>query len=136
MQNARKIIAEIIVSIAFIMLVAYIADVAVSMANETGFIPLSAKDRGMILGGGSIILFIISFIIGINVKSRILTTLLIIGGAIMGTAVVVSTYILPAAPNVVTSSEQVTPNLPQFVGIIVIGYAIMGLGILRAIRKK
>ncbi|MDQ4074322.1 MAG: hypothetical protein M3162_08485 [Thermoproteota archaeon] len=90
----------------------------------------------MILGGGSIILFIISFIIGINVKSRILTTLLIIGGAIMGTAVIVSTYILPAAPSVVTSSEQVTPNLPQFVGIIVIGYAIMGLGILRAIRKK
>ena len=137
MQNIRKAASEIMVCIAFILLVAYIADVGVSMANNhVGFLPLSAKDRGMIFGGGSIVLFIISYIVGFNIKSKILTSLLIAGGAITGTAVLVSTFAVPSTPSMAKSSEEVTPNMPQFIGIIVVGYAIMGLGIIRAIRKK
>ena len=84
MQGTRKITSEILVSIALALLIIYILDVGVSMLSDSeGFLPLSAKDRGMIFGGGSILLFVISFGIGINVASRILTVLLIIGGAIM-----------------------------------------------------
>jgi hypothetical protein len=142
MQGIRKIASEVLVSIALALLVIYILDVGVSMLShsEEGFLPLSAKDRGMIFGGGSILLFVISFGIGINVASRLLTVLLILGGAIMGTTVLISSFIVPTqdSNNINTSSDSGQPQIlaPQFIGIIVIGYIIMGMGILRALRKK
>ena len=142
MQGTRKIASEVLVSIALALLVIYLLDVAVSMINhsEDGFLPLSAKERGMIFGGGSILLFVISFGIGINVASRILTVLLIIGGAIMGTSVMISSFIVPTqdgnSMNSSSDSGQSQGVSPQFIGVIVIGYIIMGMGILRAIRKK
>ena len=141
MQETRKIAAEVLVSIALALLVIYILDVGVSMlSNSEGFLPLSAKERGMILGGGSILLFIISFGIGINVVSRLLTVLLIIGGAIMGTTVLISSFIVPPEDSINMNSPsdrgQAQMLAPQFIGIIVIGYIIMGMGILRALRKK
>lgn len=136
MQNLRKISAEIIVSIAFILLVAYIADAGIARSNNGhGFLPLSAKDRGMIFGGGSIILFFISYGIGFNIKSKTLTILLIIGGALMGTSVLIST-LMPDNTNITSSPSSQQVMSPQFIGIIIIGYIIMGLGILRAVRKK
>ncbi|VFJ13019.1 hypothetical protein [Candidatus Nitrosocosmicus franklandus] len=139
MRGIRKTLSEILVSIAFILLVVYILDVGVSMINEEGFLPLSERDRGMIFGGGSIILFVVSFGIGINVPSKLLTVLLIIGGAIMGTTVLVSSLFMPSEENAQMSSteaNQMQILAPQFIGIIIIGYVIMGMGILRAIRKK
>ena len=141
MQGKRKIAAEILVSIALALLLIYILDVGVSMLNNSeGFLPLSAKDRGMIFGGGSILLFVISFGIGINVVSRLLTVLLIIGGAIMGTTVLISSLFIPPedTANMNSASDRGEAQIlaPQFIGIIVIGYIIMGMGILRAIRRK
>jgi hypothetical protein len=140
MQKIRKTISEILVSIAFILLVVYILDVGVAMINQSdGFLPLSEKDRGMIFGGGSIVLFIVSFGIGINIPSKILTILLIVGGAIMGTTVLFSSLFLPSENNIQMSpsdSRQIQMFAPQFIGIIVIGYVIMGMGILRIIRRK
>ena len=140
MQRIRKIVSEILVSIAFILLVVYILDVGVAMINQSdGFLPLSEKDRGMIFGGGSIVLFIISFAIGLNIASKVLTTLLLIGGAIMGTTVLFSSLFLPSENNIQMStadSQQIQIFAPQFIGIIVIGYVIMGMGILRIIRRK
>ena len=140
MRGIRKILSEILVSIAFVLLVVYILDVGVSMINESdGFLPLSEKDRGMIFGGGSILLFVISFGIGINIESKLLTILLILGGAIMGTTVLLSSLFMPSEDNIQMSSTETDPSqilAPQFIGIIVIGYVIMGMGILRAIRGK
>ena len=141
MQGKRKIAAEILVSIALALLIIYILDVGVSMlSNSEGFLPLSAKDRGMVFGGGSILLFVISFGIGINVVSRLLTVLLIIGGAIMGTTVLISSFVIPPedTANMNSASDMGGAQIlaPQFIGIIVIGYIIMGMGILRAIRRK
>ena len=136
MQNSRKIAAEITVSIAFILLAAYIADAGIArLNNDHGFLPLSAKDRGMFFGGISIILFFISYGIGFNIKSRILTILLIVGGALMGTSVLIST-LMPENSNLPSNSPMPQIMSPQFLGIIVIGYIIMGLGILRGLRKK
>ena len=142
MQGTRKIASEVLVSVALALLVIYILDVGVSMIShsEDGFLPLSAKERGMIFGGGSILLFVISFGIGINVVSRLLTVLLIVGGAIMGTTVLISSFIAPTqeSNDMNSSSDTGQPQIlaPQFIGIIVIGYIIMGMGILRALRKK
>ena len=141
MQRTRKIASEVLVSVALALLVIYILDVGVSMLSHSdGFLPLSAKDRGMIFGGGSILLFVISFGIGINVASRLLTVLLIIGGAIMGTTVLISSFIAPTQDNnsMNSSSDSGQSQIlaPQFIGIVVIGYIIMGMGILRVLRKK
>ena len=142
MQGTRKIASEVLVSIALALLVIYLLDVGVSMINhsEDGFLPLSAKERGMIFGGGSILLFVISFGIGINVPSRLLTVLLIIGGAIMGTSVLISSFVVPTQDSNETNSSsdsgQSQGVSPQFIGVIVIGYFIMGMGILRVLRKK
>ncbi len=134
----RKIISEILVIIAFILLVVYIADAGMARLNNGhGFIPLTAKDRGMIFGGFSILLFFLSFGIGFNIKSRLLTILLIVGGALMGTSVLVSS-IFPDNSNLLSGRSNTMHQVisPQFLGIIVIGYIIMGLGILRGLRKK
>ncbi len=143
MQKSRKIAAEILVSIAFVLLAAYLADAAIERLNNAeGFLPLSAKDRGMIFGGGSILLFFVAYGIGFNIQSKILTTLLIIGGALMGTSIIISSFIMPGnsftTPNLNSTSNNTTNQLisPQFLGIIIIGYIIMGLGILRGVRKK
>ena len=136
MQNSKKTSAEIIVSIAFILLAVYIADAGIERANNGhGFLPLSAKDRGMIFGGGSIILFFISYVIGFNIESKILTSLLIIGGAVIGTAVVIS-ILIPDNTNVQSNPTSQKTIPPQFIVIIIIGYIIMGLGILRRIKEK
>ncbi|MDQ6724465.1 MAG: hypothetical protein M3Z01_09430 [Thermoproteota archaeon] len=137
MQTSRKIAAEIIVSIAFILLAAYIVDAGIArFSNGHGFLPLSAKDRGMIFGGGSLILFIISYIIGFNIKSRILTILLIVGGALIGTSVAISSLIIPDNSSLPSNNTMHQLISPQFLGIIIIGYIIMGLGIFRTLRKK
>jgi hypothetical protein len=136
MQTSRKIAAEITVSIAFILLAVYIADAGIArLNNDHGFLPLSAKDRGMFFGGISIILFFISYGIGFNIKSRMLTILLIVGGALMGTSVLIST-LMPENSNLPSNSPIHQIISPQFLGIVVIGYIIMGLGILRGLRKK
>jgi hypothetical protein len=143
MQTKRKIAAEITVSIAFIILVIYIADAGVSRLNNgEGFLPLSLMERGMILGGGSIILFFISFVLGFNIKSKILTTLLIVGGALMAIVVMISSFIIPDTSNMVADSSSPSGDTmqrllsPQTLGIIIIGFIIMGLGISRALIKK
>ena len=143
MQKSRKIASEILVSIAFILLAAYLADAAIERLNNAeGFLPLSAKDRGMIFGGGSILLFFLSYGIGFNIQSKILTALLIIGGALMGTSIIISSIIMPGnsftTPNLNSTSNNTTNQLisPQFLGIVIIGYIIMGLGILRGARQK
>jgi hypothetical protein len=142
MQTKRKAAAEIIVAIAFILLVIYIADAGIARLNNgDGFLPLSLKDRGMILGGGSIILFLISYAIGFNIKSKTVTTLLIIGGALMGIVVIISTFIIPDTSNMISDSSSPSSDSmqqllsPQSLGIIIIGFVIMGLGISRALKK-
>ncbi len=135
MQTKRKIAAEITVSIAFIMLAVYVADAGIARLNNgDGFIPLSLKDRGMILGGGSIILFFISFGLGFNIKSKVITTLLIVGGALMAIAVIIPTFIIPDNSDMI--SDTSSPSGDPMLGIIIVGFIIMGLGILRAVRKK
>lgn len=137
MQSTRKRISEILASIAFIMLAIYLADVLFSiLTSQNGFLPLSSKDRGLILGGSSIALFIISFFVGLGINSKILTTLLIIGGAIIGSSVLVSTYVIPFGIDIPDNLKIVTPTSPQFIAIIIIGYVIMTLGIIKGITKK
>ena len=123
----RKRISEILAIVAIVLLLTYIADAAVAQGNKQGFLPMSAAQRGMIFGGSTIILFFVSFGIGFGEKTKITTILLIAGGALIGTSVLGASAMAKGGLAAIQSS---------FVGVIILGYIIMGLGILRAVQKK
>ena len=123
----RKRISEILAIVAMVLLLTYIADAAVAQGNKQGFLPMSAAQRGMIFGGSTIILFFLSFGIGFGEKTKITTILLIAGGALIGTSVLAASAMAKGGLAAIQSS---------FVGVIILGYIIMGLGILRAVQKK
>ena len=122
----RKRISEILAIVAMVLLLTYIADAAVAQGKQ-GFLPMSAAQRGMIFGGSTIILFLVSFGIGFGEKTKITTILLIAGGALIGTSVLGASAMAKGGLAAIQSS---------FVGVIILGYIIMGLGILRAVQKK
>ena len=77
--------ALIITGIAIGLLVAYGADVAVSMGNETkeGFLPLNDMQRGIGLGAPALILPIIGFFISLKEPSKGLGIMIIIAGILI-----------------------------------------------------
>jgi len=126
-KNKRKRISEILAIVAMILLLTYIADAAVAQGNKQGFLPMSAAQRGMIFGASTIVLFFVSFGIGFGEKAKMTTVLLIAGGAIIGTSVLAASAMAKGGLASIQNS---------FVSVVVLGYIIMGLGILRAVQKK
>ena len=77
--------ALIITGIAIGLLIAYGADVAVSMGNEAkeGFLPLNDMQRGIGLGAPALILPIIAFFISLKEPSKGLGIMIIIAGLLI-----------------------------------------------------
>ena len=77
--------ALIITGIAIGLLVAYGADVAVSMGNEAkeGFLPLNDMQRGIGLGAPALILPIIGFFISLKDPSKGLGIMIVIAGILI-----------------------------------------------------
>ena len=77
--------ALIITGIAIVLLIAYGADVAVSMGNEAkeGFLPLNEMQRGIGLGAPALILPIIAFFISLKEPSKGLGVMIIIAGILI-----------------------------------------------------
>jgi len=124
--TVKKKASEIIAIAGMVLLLTYISDAAVGQ-GETGFLPISEKERGMIFGLSTIILFFAAFGIGFNEKSAITTIFLIVGGALIGTSVLSASLMAEGGLASISNS---------FIGVIIVGYIIMGLGILRAVKKK
>ena len=122
----KKKVSEIIVIAGMVLLLTYITDAAVGQ-GETGFLPMSEKERGMIFGLSTIILFFAAFGIGFHEKSAMTTILLIVGGALIGTSVLVASLMAEGGLATISGS---------FLGVIIVGYIIMGLGIIRVVQKK
>ena len=78
-------VALIITGIAIGLLIAYGADVAVSMGNEAkeGFLPLNDMQRGIGLGVPALILPIIGFFISLKEPSKGLGVMIIIAGILI-----------------------------------------------------
>jgi hypothetical protein len=126
-KSGKKRASEALGIVAMVLLLTYIADAVIARGNSQGFLPMTAAQRGMIFGASSIILFILSFAIGFREKSKLTTVLLIIGGALIGTSVLAAS---------IMARGGFTGTQNSFSIIIIIGYIIMGLGILRAVQKK
>ena len=119
-------VPEILAIAAMALLLTYIADAAVAQ-GEQGFLPLDAAQRGMIFGTSSIVLFFAAFATAFReIKPKLTSILLIAGGALMGTSVLGS--ILAAGGFAAVSTT--------FPIVMVLGYVIMGLGIILAARMR
>jgi hypothetical protein len=123
----RKRISEVLAIVAMVLLLTYITDAAIAHGNKQGFLPMSAAQRGMIFGTSTIILFLLSFGVGLGEKTKITTILLIAGGAIIGTSILGASAVAKGGLAVIQGS---------FLPVIILGYIIMGLGVFRAIQKK
>jgi hypothetical protein len=122
----KKTAAEIMVIVGMALLLIYILDAMVGQ-GETGFLPMTAEERGRTFGTSSMILFFVSFGVGYKERSVILTSILIAGGALMGTSVLVASAM----------SEGGLSEAPAaFIAVIIVGYIIMALGILRIVLGK
>lgn len=124
-KNFTRRISLYIAVIALIILLTYIADVAAGQ-GKTGFLPLSASQRGIIFGMFSIVFFFVAIGVGIREKSKVTGAVVIVGGAIMGTSVLVGSAVSGSGLMTISSS---------FLGVVIVGYVILGLGVFMVIRK-
>jgi len=108
------------------ILLIYVLDALVG-EGEAGFLPMTAEERGRTFGTSSMILFFAAFGVGFKERSLPLTSLLITGGALMGTSVLAASAM--AEGGLLEASGA-------FVAVIIIGYIIMALGILRIVQGR
>ncbi len=124
--TVKKKVSEIFVIAGMVLLLTYITDASVGQ-GETGFLPMSEKERGMIFGLSTMILFFAAFGVGLHEKSATTTIFLIVGGALIGTSVLAASLMAEGGLATISGS---------FIGVIIVGYIIMGLGIIRVVQKK
>ena len=122
-------ISEMLAIAAMTLLLIHIANGSMERTIKYGFLPASIDKRPFGIsnfGISSIILFFLAFGIGIREKnkSNATTTLIMVGGALIGTT----------ALGVAVMDK--TGLVATLLTVIVIGYVIMGLGILKAIQQR
>jgi hypothetical protein len=127
-DTKKRKTSEILAIIAIILLVIDTAGTFLAQGGER-FLPLSDQQSGILLGISSIILFFLSFGIGYRQKTRITTVLLIVGGLILA----ISKLIEPT----MRLNLFLAVALPYlYVSLIVIGFILTGLGLLRVVRRQ
>jgi hypothetical protein len=126
--NKKRKISEVLVISAVTLLIIDTANTLISRGTY-GFLPLTDQQSGVYLGLPSIVLFFASFGLGFRQNSRIITSLLVAGGALL----VVSKIVEPT----MGSNLYLAIVLPSlYLSLIAIGFILMGLGLLRAVSRQ
>jgi hypothetical protein len=128
-KTCKHQISEVLAISAMTLLLIHIADGSMERISKHGFLPVSLDKRPFGIsnfGISSIILFFLAFVVDIREKntSNVTTTLLIVGGALIGTTAL--------GVSVMDRGGWIA----KFLAVSAIGYVIMGLGILRAIQQR
>jgi hypothetical protein len=125
-KSTRQRVSEYLSIAAMALLLIYVADAAVAR-GETGFLPMSEAQRGMIFGTSSIVLFFAAFAVALKERrSKLTAGLLIAGGALMGTTVL----------GAIMMAGGFGAVSPTFHAVMVLGYVIMGLGIALVLKSR
>jgi hypothetical protein len=96
--------------------------------GEYGFSsPLNDQQSGILLGIPSIILFFVAFGFGFRDKSRLTSLLLIAGGTLLAVSKIVE-------PTMGLNLFLAVALRPLYIGLILIGFVIMGIGVSRMLQ--
>jgi hypothetical protein len=127
-DTTKRRTSEILAIVAIILLV---IDTAGTFLAQGGvrFLPLTDQQSGILLGISSIILFFLSFGIGFRQKTRITTVLLIAGGLILAVSKLIE-------PTMGLNLFLVVALPYLYVSLIVVGFILTGLGLLRVVRRQ
>ncbi|HEY1247512.1 MAG TPA: hypothetical protein VGE97_00860 [Nitrososphaera sp.] len=124
----KKRISEILAIVAIVLLSIDTVETFVAQGGAR-FLPLTDQQSGILLGVSSIILFFFSFAVVFRQKARITTALLIAGGAILA----VSKLLEPR----MGLNLYLAVALPfLYISLIAIGFILIGLGLLRAVKRQ
>lgn len=91
--------------------------------------PLNDQQSGLLFGIPSVILFFLSFAVGFRQRSRLTTLLLISGGALLATSKLVE-------PTLGLNLFLAIVLRPLYIGLILLGFTIMGLGAARIFQEN
>jgi hypothetical protein len=127
-DTTKRRTSEILAIVAIILLV---IDTAGTFLAQGGvrFLPLTDQQSGILLGISSIIMFFLSFGIGFRQKTRITTVLLIAGGLILAVSKLIE-------PRMGLNLFLVVALPYLYVSLIVVGFILTGLGLLRVVRRQ
>ena len=124
----KKRISEILAIVAIVLLSIDTVGTFIAKGGDR-FLPLTDQQSGILLGISSIILFFLSFGFGFRQKARITTVLLIAGGTILAVS-----KLLEPTMGLNLFLAVALPYL--YVSLIAIGFILIGLGLLRAVRRQ
>ena len=124
----KKRFSEILAIVAIVFLSIDTVETFVAQGGYI-FLPLTDQQSGILLGLSSIILFFLSFGFGFRQKARITTVLLIAGGAILAVS-----KLLEPTMGLNLFLAVALPYL--YLSLIAIGFILIGLGLLRAVRGQ
>ena len=130
LQNdlTKKRISEILAIVAIVLLSIDTVGTFIAQGGDR-FLPLTDQQSGILLGISSIILFFLSFGFGFRQKARITTVSLIAGGAILAVS-----KLLEPTMGLNLFLAVALPYL--YLSLIAIGFILIGLGLLRAVRRQ
>jgi hypothetical protein len=126
-NNKRRLVSQVLAVIGIVLLS---LDTINTFTSQDGFGLLNLDDRqsGIFLGIPSIILLLASFGIGYSLKIRLTTLLLIVGGILLCISKIIeptlglNLYLAVAIPHI-------------YLSLIILGFTIFGLGLLRLFKK-
>jgi hypothetical protein len=94
-----------------------------------GFLYLADQQSGILLGLPSIGLFFVAFGFGFRQKTRLTTSLLIAGGALLAVSKIVE--------STMGLNLYLAVTLPfLYISLIAIGFILIGLGLFRVVRRR
>lgn len=124
----KKRISEILAIVAIVLLSIDTVGTFIAQGGDR-FLPLTDQQSGILLGISSIILFFLSFGFGFRQKARITTVSLIAGGAILAVS-----KLLEPTMGLNLFLAVALPYL--YLSLIAIGFILIGLGLLRVVRRQ
>jgi len=128
-SSKKRRISELFAIAGLILLSIDTVNAFIGQGTYGFFSPLNDRQSGISLGISSIILFFLSFAVGFRQRSRLTTLLLISGGALL----VISKLV---EPTLGLNLFLAIVLRPLYIGLILMGFTIMGLGVARIFREN
>lgn len=121
--NASRVMAAVAAG----LLLVYMVEAVDRGSPSRTLFPVDDETRGAVYGVSSSVLFIAAFALELRERSTITSSLLIAGGATMGTLSIARDAL---------SESGVASIAPSFATASSVGYVIMGLGILHLVKLR